>query len=460
MPQQNAHGIPVDVSARRQQCDLGRSMRDRSIRASSASIQKPQIGQRQTVVGRTIAAPLCQSQETQMHRQFIWSFVAIAVPLSTVAVQAQAPPKSYLLNVGQGQAFNDIASDDKTKPELVTDAADLGGKAWKVAYAVGDAVGVNHPRVKNWKPFETFRLNAVNPGQADVQLVLNIIHARSRDFNTRVVFPIKLKPGKNEIKIGTDEFTNVNGTAPALNDVTKFYLADQDNKAPTILFGDIWLEGGAAAPSAPALGGGPRPVVGYKIKGKVGGMDVDLTVTPIPFSPISQPAVEVHGDPARLARIRATKMPGIDKPILFNTPEADAICSALEVFPPDNPWHPVVDDWPLHPNSKNLIEAIGADEPLRHNSDMGFVLVPPNQKNVEVKLGAYSGESDKGPYPTPDETPIEGWPVGFKGLTLEEAQRKDQGDADRHVIVVDPVNRMLYEFFQVRKTDEGWKASG
>ena len=29
-------------------------------------------------------------------------------------------------------------------------------------------------------------------------------------------------------------------------------------------------------------------------------------------------------------------MPRIDKPILFNTPEADAIVSALEIYPPDN----------------------------------------------------------------------------------------------------------------------------
>ena len=32
-------------------------------------------------------------------------------------------------------------------------------------------------------------------------------------------------------------------------------------------------------------------------------------------------------------------------------------------------------------------------------------------------------------------------------------------DGDRHAIVVDPVNRMLYEFYQMRKTDEGWQAA-
>ena len=51
----------------------------------------------------------------------------------------------------------------------------------------------------------------------------------------------------------------------------------------------------------------------------------------------AQPAT---GDPARLERIRKTPMPKITKPVMFDTPEADAILSALEVFPPDNPVEP------------------------------------------------------------------------------------------------------------------------
>jgi len=147
---------------------------------------------------------------------------------------------------------------------------------------------------------------------------------------------------------------------------------------------------------------------------------------------------------------------------MFDTPEADAILSALEVFPADNPWNLVVSDWPLHPNSKNIIASIGVDKPMRYNPDMGFVLVPPDQKKVAVKIVAYDGESDKGPFPVPDNMPIEGWPVfyerGGKKLTLDQVQRlKEEGD--RHASVVDPVNRMLYEFYQARKTDNGWEAS-
>ena len=103
-------------------------------------------------------------------------------------------------------------------------------------------------------------------------------------------------------------------------------------------------------------------------------------------------------------RERRPKMPVIDHPILFNTPEADRILAGLQVFPPDNPWNQDVSQWPLHPNSKNIIASIGAEKPLRYNPDMGFVLVPPGQKRVDVKIVGYPGESDKGPFPVPDNT--------------------------------------------------------
>ena len=51
---------------------------------------------------------------------------------------------------------------------------------------------------------------------------------------------------------------------------------------------------------------------------------------------------KVGSDPARLARLKDATMPKVDKVINFDTPEADAILSALEVFPPDNAWNLVV----------------------------------------------------------------------------------------------------------------------
>jgi hypothetical protein len=174
---------------------------------------------------------------------------------------------------------------------------------------------------------------------------------------------------------------------------------------------------------------------------------------------------KVAGDPARVARIKAAKMPAITKPVSFETPEADAILSALEVFPPDNPWNLLVDNWPVHPNSKAIVGTIGPDKPFRYNPDMGFVLVPSDQKKVDIKLTAYSGESDKGPFPVPDIVPIEGWPAEFqrdsatKNLKLEDVQRgKPKLETDRHGIVVDPVGRKLFEFYRLTRTDRGWTA--
>ena len=78
---------------------------------------------------------------------------------------------------------------------------------------------------------------------------------------------------------------------------------------------------------------------------------------------------------------------------------------------------PRVADWPLHPKSKDIIDSIGADKPLRYNPDMGFVLVPPDQKKIDVKLVELSGRVGQGPYPLPDNVPIEGWPANYTGTS-------------------------------------------
>ncbi len=192
-----------------------------------------------------------------------------------------------------------------------------------------------------------------------------------------------------------------------------------------------------------------------------------LAACVVAFAPAEEPKRSlVSGDPARVARIRKAKMPKITKPVMFDTPEADAILTALEVFPPDNPWNLLVSDWPLHPKSKEIINAIGANKPLRYNPDMAFVLVPPDQKKIDVKIVAYPDESDRGPFPVPANMPIEGWPVNYqrnpalKGLTLDDVQRdKRKEGGDRHAIVIDPTRRLLHEFFGTKKTDAGWQAA-
>lgn len=175
-----------------------------------------------------------------------------------------------------------------------------------------------------------------------------------------------------------------------------------------------------------------------------------------------RPKSEPSYDPKRLDRIRSAKMPALEKAISFDSTDADAVLSALEIFPPDNPWNTLIEKWPVHPNSKAIVASIGLDKPLRYNPDMGFVLVPPNQPRIDLKVIDYPDESDKGPFPIPDNVPIEGWPVGYrdKKVSLTDVQRntlKEEGD--RHAIVVDPKNRMLYEFYQMRLTNSGWAAA-
>jgi hypothetical protein len=155
------------------------------------------------------------------------------------------------------------------------------------------------------------------------------------------------------------------------------------------------------------------------------------------------------GDPKR------PEMPTIKKPVLFNTPEADKILEALQVFPPDNPWNEDISKLPVHSNSKKIIASIGPDKRLAYNLDMGFVIIPPDQKKVPIKFAERGEESDPGPYPIPDNAPIEDWPLD--GSKLEEKQRAKE-KSDRHVIVVDPVNGRLYELFAGRRTDDDWEA--
>jgi hypothetical protein len=146
-------------------------------------------------------------------------------------------------------------------------------------------------------------------------------------------------------------------------------------------------------------------------------------------------------------------MPRIVAPILFDTPEADAVLAALQVFPPDNWWNRDVSKLPVHPDSARMIAAIGPDKPLEYNLDMGFIIVPPDQKRIQVKLLDYANESDPGPFPLPDGAPIENWPLARNeslkalpkpGQTLERFQREAEGD--RHVL------------YGTKRTDDGWQA--
>src|SRR5713101_7575771 len=68
-------------------------------------------------------------------------------------------------------------------------------------------------------------------------------------------------------------------------------------------------------------------------------------------------------DAAAAGERERPKMPEIKAPVLFNTPEADKILEALQVFPPDNPWNEDISKLPVRPDSAKLIASVGPDKP-------------------------------------------------------------------------------------------------
>src|SRR5437879_977419 len=76
--------------------------------------------------------------------------------------------------------------------------------------------------------------------------------------------------------------------------------------------------------------------------------------------------------------------PVVNQATLFNTPEADAILSAMQIFPVTNAWNEDISHLPLLSNSDAMIAQISSDllsthRALRAFQEMNFVLVPDSQ---------------------------------------------------------------------------------
>ncbi len=83
---------------------------------------------------------------------------------------------------------------------------------------------------------------------------------------------------------------------------------------------------------------------------------------------------------------------------------------------------------------------------------------------MPFKFVAYPGESDlnggtspNGLYPIPTNMPVEGWPTQTGGKTLAQWQTNYGGD--RHSIIVQPGNGLIYESWQAQLTNGNWKAA-
>lgn len=128
-----------------------------------------------------------------------------------------------------------------------------------------------------------------------------------------------------------------------------------------------------------------------------------------------------------------------------------------DIFPGDNIWNTPVENAPLHPNSINYINTIGASRGLHPDFGSGvwppgsdspigipYVVVDSSQPTVNVTF-TYHDESDPGPYPIPPDAPREGGPTTEVG--------------DRHVLVLEQDNCILYELFAAeRQPNNSWTA--
>ncbi len=122
------------------------------------------------------------------------------------------------------------------------------------------------------------------------------------------------------------------------------------------------------------------------------------------------------------------------------------------IFPADNVWNTPIDQLPVDSHSSAYITTIGATKGL--HPDFGTVwegapigipynVVPGTQPKVNISF-YYADESDPGPYPIPPDAEIEGG---------------DQSSGDRHVLVLDSGNCVLYETFDSwPQLDGSWQA--
>ncbi len=119
------------------------------------------------------------------------------------------------------------------------------------------------------------------------------------------------------------------------------------------------------------------------------------------------------------------------------------------VFPANNIWNARVDTLPSHGRSAAWVTSIGPSSTL-HQDFLGFLingvepgmpitLVNGSQPKVPITFNPGAEESDPGPYPIPPTAKVE--------------------PGDRHVIVVDTTNCLLYETFDsIKNADNSWLA--
>lgn len=137
------------------------------------------------------------------------------------------------------------------------------------------------------------------------------------------------------------------------------------------------------------------------------------------------------------------------------TPTSTRVPGAMcPMFPPDNIWNRNISALPTHSLSNGYIASIGLNDPVHPDFGSGlwnggpigipFVSVLGDQERVPIQYTEYPDESDPGPFPINPNAPIEGGP---------------NSDGDRHVLVVNTDDCILYELYHAYPQPDGsWDA--
>jgi hypothetical protein len=158
-------------------------------------------------------------------------------------------------------------------------------------------------------------------------------------------------------------------------------------------------------------------------------------------------------------------LPVVTSPLLFNTTNADAVVSAMQILPVTNAWNEDVSGRPPLVNSDAMISQISADlsstrRSLRVFEEMNFILVPDAEPLVPITFVDYPEESDPSPYPIPANLPIEGWPSQTGTNLFQWQQDTNNQGGDRHAIIVEPGAGYTWETWQTKLLTNGtWQAS-
>lgn len=134
---------------------------------------------------------------------------------------------------------------------------------------------------------------------------------------------------------------------------------------------------------------------------------------------------------------------------------AGASLNGFVPFPGSSLWNTDISAAPVDPNSANIINFIGPTVTLhpdfasgtisRQTIGIPYQVVASTQTMVPIVLGAYAGESDRGPMPVPSNALIEGYPK--------------PGNGDRHVLVLQGGSCWLYELYHASLNKRGnWNA--